>query len=120
MIIKLLLILSALGALGWLIRSQNSAHRLLATRLAGVVVAGSWIVAVLNPELLTHLGNVMGVGRGTDLLLYVLVVVFTFTTVGSYQRARQLDEQVTQLSRALALMGAARSSENRDITKSDA
>lgn len=104
MAIKLVLILSALSALIWLIRSPNAAHRLVVTRLAGFVVAAGWITAVLYPDLLTRLGNVLGVGRGTDLLLYVLVVVFTFTTVGFYQRVRQLDDQITQLTRALALV----------------
>ena len=104
MAIKLLLIASALAALVWLIRAQNNSHRLLITRLAGFLVAGAWIVAVLYPDLLTQIGNAVGVGRGTDLLLYVLVVVFTFTTVGWYQRVRQLDEQVTQLTRSLALV----------------
>lgn len=104
MAIKLLLIASAIAALVYLVRAQNVSHRLLVTRIAGFSIAGAWVVAVLYPDLLTRIGNAIGVGRGTDLLLYVLVVVFTFTTVGWYQRLRQLDEQVTQLTRSLALV----------------
>jgi small membrane protein len=104
-IVKLLLIGSVLALLAWVMRSRPSNHRLALTRMASVVIALCWIFAVINPDRVTWVANLIGVGRGTDLLLYVLVVIFTFTTVGQYQRLRQIDDRIAELARSQALQG---------------
>jgi hypothetical protein len=103
-IVKLLLIGSVLVVLAWVVRSRPTHHRLAVARLASVGIAVCWIIAVLYPGLTTWLANKIGVGRGTDLLLYVLVVVFTVTTVGQYQRMRRMEDQLAALTRANALL----------------
>lgn len=104
MIVKALLIGSVLAALLWLVRARPSPHRLALARLGGLVVACLWIVAVINPDITTWVANLIGVGRGTDLVLYLLVVVFTFTTVAQYQRLRVLDDRIAEMARAQALL----------------
>ena len=103
-IVKLLLIASVLAILAWVMRSRPSNHRLAVTRIASVGIAGCWILAVLNPGLVSWVANQIGVGRGTDLVLYLLVVVFTFTSVGQYQRLRQIDDRIAELARSHALL----------------
>jgi hypothetical protein len=49
----------------------------------------------------------VGVGRGTDLLLYATILVVLGFMVTSYLRTRDLQRQVTVLSRRLALDEAA-------------
>jgi hypothetical protein len=102
--VKVLLILSVLAALAWVIRARPSNQRLALTRLAGLAVATCWIVAVINPELVSQVAHLVGVGRGTDLVLYVLVVVFMFTTVGQQQRLRLLEDRLAELTRSQALL----------------
>ena len=63
------------------------------------------MLAVINPDLVTWVANLIGVGRGTDLVLYLLVVVFTVSTVGQYQRVRQLEDRLAELTRTQALLG---------------
>jgi small membrane protein len=104
-IVKLLLIASVLALLAWLMRARPSHHRLALTRMASVVFACLWIVAVITPDSVTTVANLIGVGRGTDLVLYVLVVVFAFTTVGQYQRLRQLEDRLAELTRSQAILG---------------
>ena len=48
----------------------------------------------------------LGVSRGTDLLLYLLVVAFMFTTLSSYIRFRELELRYARLARAVALQNA--------------
>ena len=105
MIVKLLLIGSVLVVLAWVVRSRPTHHRLAITRLASVGIAVCWIIAVLNPDLTTRLANKIGVGRGADLLLYVLVVVFTVTTVAQYQRLRRIEDRLAEITRANAILG---------------
>ncbi|QZY28028.1 DUF2304 domain-containing protein [Nocardioides coralli] len=104
MIVKVLLIASILAALAWMLRARPTGRRLAVTRLAGLAAAVCWIVAVLDPGLVSWVANLVGVGRGTDLVLYALVVVFLFTTVGLYQRLKHLEAEIAELARDGALL----------------
>ncbi len=75
-------------------------------RLALLLVIGVGIVAVAFPHLTNGLAVFLGIGRGTDLLLYGLIVVFLGYTVASAAHTRRLDRQITDLARALALAQA--------------
>lgn len=104
MIVKALLISAVLAALLWLIRTRPGHNRLALARISGLAVACLWILAAIYPDLVTRVANLIGVGRGTDLVLYLLVVAFTFTTVGMYQRLRSLDDRLAEVTRAHALL----------------
>ncbi|HEU4756323.1 MAG TPA: DUF2304 domain-containing protein, partial [Agromyces sp.] len=43
------------------------------------------VVSILFPQWLTWLANFIGVGRGTDLLLYALVLAFLVTVASAYR-----------------------------------
>ena len=103
MIIKALLIVAALGFGLLVLREQVPGHRLALRRIAGIVGIAAGIVAVLWPDLTTTVANRVGVGRGTDLLLYVLVMVFAYAAVATAQRIHRLEHSVTVLTRELAL-----------------
>jgi hypothetical protein len=102
-IIKVVLVLGAVAAAVWLLRGTRHAGRLAFTRLCSLAFALAWIVAVLFPDLVTAAANLVGVGRGTDLLIYALVLVVLFTGLGQYRRMRELEAQLAELTRALAL-----------------
>ncbi|WP_260464635.1 DUF2304 domain-containing protein, partial [Corynebacterium bovis] len=68
------------------------------------VVASLW--AVLRPDDLTVIAQWLGVTRGTDLLLYVLVIAFLFTTLSTYIRFREQELRYARLARAVALTNA--------------
>jgi hypothetical protein len=103
MIIKFLLI----GAAVWLgvlvLRERVPGQHLALRRLLGVLVAGLAIVAVLWPDLTVVAANAVGVQRGTDLVLYLLVVVFIYNAIASSQRAHRMEQQIIVLTRELAL-----------------
>lgn len=97
----------AIALVGWTLfrgpgsSSQRAIRKLIAS---GLVFGGAVVVAV--PDLLTRVANVLGVGRGTDLLLYGLAVTFGFAAVAFYQRIFHLERRVEALTRALALSSA--------------
>lgn len=61
------------------------------------------VLSVLFPEWLTWAAQLMGVGRGTDLVLYALVVAFITYVVTTHRRMVGLDRKITVLARRLAL-----------------
>jgi len=103
MIIKILLIAAAIAAGSIFLRRPAGSH-LAARRILGTLVLLGGIFAVLFPLTVTDAANAVGVGRGTDLVLYVLVMVFLFTSMSLYQRVSALDAQITELTRQLALL----------------
>jgi hypothetical protein len=103
MMIKVFLIGSVLAVTLFLIRGGSSGRHLAVRRLTSIAFASCWVIAVIAPDLVTQVANVMGVGRGTDLVLYALVVAFLFSTVAQRQQLRELDDRVAELTRELAL-----------------
>lgn len=102
MIIKILLIAGALGFGILILRDTVPGHNLV-RRIGGLVVVVLGIIAVLWPTLTVYAANAVGVRRGTDLVLYVFVMVFLYSTAATAQRIHRLEHQVTQLTRELAI-----------------
>lgn len=102
MIIKVLLIAAALGFGVLVLRDNVPGHNAL-RRVGGLVVVVMAIIAVLWPQLTTYVAKAVGVGRGTDLVLYVFVMVFIYNAVATTQRLHRLEHQVTTLTREIAL-----------------
>lgn len=71
--------------------------------LGFVIVA---IVSILFPQWLSWLANLIGVGRGADLLLYALVLAFLVTVASSYRRNVMMNRKLTLLAREIALARA--------------
>lgn len=103
MIIKILLIAAAGAFFLLLVRERSQNHLQLVRRLGGGAVALSGSCAVIWPDAVTWLAHRVGVSRGTDLVLYVAVMVFLMALTSLYHRVRTLEEQVVLLNRELAL-----------------
>lgn len=106
MIIKVALVLGLMLLGGFMLRGRMTAQRLAVRRLLGILVLGLGLVAILFPGAVTWLANRVGVGRGTDLLLYVLVIAFLFVSVALYQRISDLEARYVALARRLAITEA--------------
>jgi small membrane protein len=102
-IIKAILIACIVLGSVWLLRGQRRAGRLAAIRLASLGLAAAWIVAVLWPDVVTQVAQLVGVGRGTDLVLYATVVSFMFSVVLTQRRLGDLDSRIADLARANAI-----------------
>ena len=103
MIIKLLLIVALAGAAYLLVHGRRTALSLLVRRAIALLTIAVGVVAVLFPDLVTRAANVVGVGRGTDLVVYVLCVTFLFTTIGQHMRLVAMHDKFVELARRVAL-----------------
>ena len=70
------------------------------------ITAALGILLVWNPDLATRIANVLGVGRGTDLLVYILFVLMAMLVLLVHARFRSYDRVLTELARSVALSGA--------------
>jgi hypothetical protein len=62
----------------------------------------------MNPDATTSLANALGVGRATDLLVYLLFISLVFVLVSNLIRFRNIDRMITGLARDSALANAKR------------
>lgn len=71
----------------------------------------TWLVAgaaIFRPELTSEVARFLGIGRGADLLSYVVALALLGSVFYLLNRIRQLEAQITTLVRELALRGAKR------------
>ncbi|GAA2929463.1 hypothetical protein GCM10010458_09920 [Microbacterium luteolum] len=74
------------------------------------------IISILFPQWLTWVANLVGVGRGTDLLLYALVLMFLVFVYTQSRRNAAQQRRLTLLARKLALLQASSPSAQPDET----
>lgn len=118
-IIKIVLIVAVVAAGGVLFAPASGARRLALRRLAMLGLLVVAIFAIVFPDIITNVARWFGVGRGTDLLLYGLIVVFVANSLSNARRNRQLEEQTTDLARAVAIQNAPRPWESTPDARRD-
>jgi hypothetical protein len=102
MLIQVALIVVVVLVVARLFRSRGA--RAQAIRRIGLLVFAAFAaVSILFPDVWSSIARVVGVGRGTDLVLYALVVAFLSFTVTTYLRFRDLETNYTRLARRIAL-----------------
>lgn len=75
-------------------------------RVLAVFLFGLALIAILFPNLTTALANLVGVGRGADLLLYLLFLISIFLFLHLYAGLARLERRQTEIIRELALFNA--------------
>ena len=112
------LLLLAIVALAWYFfanRRKANAKAWVKIGFALLMVAAVWAIA--RPDDVTVLANWLGVARGTDLMLYVLVVAFFFVTVSTWTRFREQELRYARLARAVALQNAQAPEQDADAER---
>lgn len=111
LIIQIVLILGIALVGLMLTRSTAGARHQAIRRILLVVFLLFAVFAVMFPNLLTRVAHFVGVGRGTDLLLYGLVIAFFAALATQFRRFAALEDKITALAREVALLTADRSGE---------
>ena len=102
-IVQVALVLAVIVVSLALMRGGSNARHLAIRRIMLVLFACVAAFSIFFPELLTRVARLLGIGRGTDLVLYGLIVSFMVFMATTYQRFRHLESTLTKLSRRIAL-----------------
>ena len=101
-LIQLVLIVVVILVAVRLLRSRGARPQAL-RRLGLLLFAALAVWSILFPSVWNQIARIVGVGRGTDMVLYALVVAFLSFTLTTYLRFRELETRYTKLARRLAL-----------------
>ncbi|WP_122942077.1 DUF2304 domain-containing protein [Brachybacterium sp. EE-P12] len=101
-IIQLVLVLGIVVIVGWLFMKRG-AKQLAVRRLLVIAFALFAVLTVLFPSMLSRVANLVGVGRGADLLLYATVLVLLGFLALQEARTKAAEKRTTHLARRLAL-----------------
>ena len=101
-----LLITSIIALLVYLLRSRRNAQSRAWVKVGYLMFVMAAVYAVLRPNDTTVVAHWLGVDRGTDLMLYALIIAFSFTTLSTYLRFKDLELRYARLARAVALESA--------------
>lgn len=58
---------------------------------------------IILPDYATLIAGKLGVGRGTDLLFYLCILLFLFVVLKLYARIRRIEQNLTMLVRKQAI-----------------
>jgi len=105
-IIQLVVIIVALGVVIAAIAGKQTHSAKAWKKIALCILSLVMIVAVLFPNSTNVVAHMVGVGRGADLLLYILTLAFIGYVINSYLREQRDREILHKLARRLALYEA--------------
>jgi small membrane protein len=106
--IQILLIAALLLIAFFATRSVARDSHLALRRLVLIVALIAGVVIVIVPQWLSAIAHFLGIGRGTDLLLYGLIVAFLGWVLADYRHRSRERRRMTALVRAQALAEARR------------
>jgi hypothetical protein len=72
-------------------------------RIMYMLFAFIGVLLVINPDLTSQIAHRIGIGRGTDLLIYLFILVSLFHAANIRAQLKHLQEQLTVLMRNQAL-----------------
>ena len=113
--IKVLLLLAGAALVMFFVTNRRKARAKAGVKIGFVLFVVFMVYAVLRPDDLTVVANYLGVQRGTDLVLYALVMGFAFVTVSTWVRFREQELRYSRLARTIALANAVRPEDQIDV-----
>ncbi|UBH04855.1 hypothetical protein K8P10_000366 [Leucobacter sp. Psy1] len=105
-LIQFILIVGVVIATTAAVRFLPGDRSLALKRIIALLFVVAAVLAIIFPDALTTIANFVGVGRGADLLLYILVVMVLLFAVATVRAKARSDARVTDLARAVALLEA--------------
>jgi hypothetical protein len=113
-VFQIVLVLVVLGVSLVLIRGGSNAKHMAIRRIMVLLFAVAAVLSIFFPTVLSRLATIVGVGRGTDLMLYAFIVSFLVYMSTTHQRFHSMEMTLTKLSRRIALDEAGRPWETKD------
>jgi small membrane protein len=104
--IRIVLLVALIGIGAMVTFGSNTAGLRASRKLLFLTTLMAGCVAVLFPELVSDVATFLGVGRGTDLLLYVMTVMLLTVTLTGYMEKKRAERREAKVVQAMALLEA--------------
>lgn len=101
-IITIFLAFAVLTLIKQLKKSQISFAGFLFWLLIWVAVG----IVFWRPELATKLANQFGIGRGSDFIIYISIIVIFYQIFKIYSKIEKIDTNITKITRKIAIDNA--------------
>lgn len=102
-VVQVVLVLAVILVAFALMRGGSNARHLAIRRILLLIFAAAAVFSIFFPAVLSSAAEFLGIGRGTDLVLYATIICFFVYMATTYQRFRTMEISITKLSRRLAL-----------------
>lgn len=102
-VVQIALVLAVVLVSLTLMRGGSNARHLAIRRILLILFACIAALSIFFPGMLSYVARFFGIGRGTDLVLYGLIVSFLVYMATTYQRFRSMETTLTKLSRRIAI-----------------
>lgn len=102
-IIQFLIILFALFALSRAFLRFNDNKLTKNEFVFWIVIWVSIIIISIIPNITTSLSNILGIGRGVDLIIYVSIIALFYLMFRLYVKQESLEKEITALVRNIAI-----------------
>lgn len=106
LLIKILIVAGLIAIAARVIIPSRGSRSTAVRRLLLLGFFGTAIYAVFNPDSLSAIASLLGVGRGSDLLLYALIVVFLGNLLSATRKLNMTNANLTVLARDQAINSA--------------
>lgn len=104
-VFQIIAVVAVIVAAFFMLRGGGARHQAVRRLLLLLFIVAA-VVSIFFPQLLTFVANLVGIGRGADLLLYITVLVFLGFVATTYRQFRRMERDTTELARKVALLEA--------------
>ncbi|MDK2790249.1 MAG: hypothetical protein PWP15_756 [Methanothermococcus sp.] len=115
-LIQVLGILFALFAISRVMMQIRRNAMSVESGLFWVFIWISVMLVVVFPDFLGYLANLVGVGRGVDVLIYLGIVALFYLIYRSYTKIENLEREITKIVREIAIIERY---EKKDVKKNN-
>lgn len=106
MIIQIVLVLALCALMVYFLKNRNTMRLRAGMRLFFITFLIFAVAATLRPNWVNVVAHFFGVGRGSDLMLYGLVVAFIFFVMNTHLKFKDQERRITTLVRHIAITEA--------------
>jgi len=106
MIIKVILAFAITFIALWFLINRNTYKARAWKKIAMIIFTILAVIVVWFPNTSNTIAHKVGVGRGADLLLYLLALAFIFSTLSLYIKHKEDQRHIVILARRIALIEA--------------
>ncbi|MYR08095.1 DUF2304 family protein [Gordonia sp. SID5947] len=104
--LQIVTIVGIVALVTFFIVNRGTARSSAGVKILFVAFVVFGVYAMLRQDDVTWMANQIGIQRGLDLVLFLLVIAFAFTTVSTYLKFREIEIKYARLARAIALQNS--------------